>query len=215
MQPGGGGKSLTDSHPRLECMCSRLTKKSASCRLPSRVMSSPGKTGKRVRPCKTEQNHCDVRRRVSPTHRRSRGTGRLPPPGTTAARTHTSRRPPRSRCTPTLRRRGGGGGEWRPEFLIRSIQSRTVFYHLPVKWQLRLPIVAGRAIASWSYLLPAERDEGRYNADASSQKKKQRARDVHIPSSIVLVDPNHCRTTLTPSSVIIFGYLLRNATPSN
>lgn len=37
----------------------------------------------------------------------------------------------------------------------------------------------------------------------------------HIPSSNALVDPSHCLTTLTPSSVIIFGYLLRNATPSN
>lgn len=114
--------------------------------------------------------------RVSPTHRHSRGTGRLPPPGTTAARTHTSRRPPRSRCTPTLRRRRRRWAAART--LIRSIQSRTVFYHLPVKWQLRLPVVAGCVIASWSYLLPVERD-GQYNTDVSSYKKQR----VHVMST--------------------------------
>lgn len=38
------------------------------------------------------------------THRRSRGTGRLPRSGRTAAQIHTSRRPPRSRCRLTLQR---------------------------------------------------------------------------------------------------------------
>lgn len=46
--------------------------------------------------------------------------------------------------------------------------------------------------------------------DCTYREKKRRAYCVHIPSSNWSVDPSHCLTTLTPSSVIIFGYLVRN-----
>lgn len=60
------GEYLKDLRPRPECVRIRLTRKSASCRLPSRVMSSPGETGSSVSTCKKYKsgpqiNGCEVR----------------------------------------------------------------------------------------------------------------------------------------------------------
>lgn len=180
---------------RLECMRSRLTKKSASCRLPSTVMSSPAEPGSSVRPCKNTKNHCNVRNARADvawpqTHRRSRGMGRLPLSGRTAAQTHTSRHPPRSHCRPTLQRHSRWWATEQRSHLGYNCKgnydwlatSYTSALRRTVQWRYKQYWITPRM---WS----------------------------HTPSSNALVDPNHCRTTLTPSSVIIFGYLLRK--PSN
>lgn len=91
------------NHERHKYTGNCLTKKSASCRLPSRVISSPGDTWQRAEVRHTQTARVGVFGGGGlRTYPRSMETERPCPPGTTAAQTRTSRRPPRSWCTRTL-----------------------------------------------------------------------------------------------------------------
>lgn len=99
---GGDGKpQVTTTELR-----NQLTKKSANWRLPSSVISSPGDRERvRTRRMKRVMCGCTLHIKELRTHPHSMETEPLCRPGTTAAQTRTSRRPPRSRCTRRLQRR--------------------------------------------------------------------------------------------------------------
>lgn len=118
--------------------------------------------GKRVRPRETKPNHCDVRR----------GCRRLTDaPGEQGVslrlvRLQHGHTPVVVHLVAAVHRRCGGG-ERRPQLWYDQYNRAPSFYHLPVKWQLRLPVVlslAGRICSQWSEMKM-------YNTDVSSQKK--------------------------------------------